>query len=354
MILNLPGKLPAPEKLPRLPGVFSPYRLFARPLLFLLDAESAHELITRLCRLLWSFKWGRDLTRSIYARNLPRIPARIGTLKLPNPVGLAAGFDKNGLLIPGIETLGFGFVEIGTITPRPQLGNPQPRIARELAQRAIVNHMGFPNDGADIMAARMKEVKAKVTVPVGINISKNRDTPNSEAVKDYETLLKRFRDLADYFAINISSPNTPGLRDLQSNEFLQALHMRVESLRLTQSVFLKLSPDLPHARLKDICALCGIGKPFTGLILTNTEPSDLGGISGYPLKKASLQMLMKAREMLPAGAPIISAGGIETAADARERLAAGAAAVQIYTSLIYQGPSAVRRIVRGLRPCKAQ
>lgn len=343
MNLNLP------EKLPRLPGIFSPYRLFVRALLFLLDAESAHELTTRFCRLLWSFKWGRDLTHAVYAQNLPRIPARIGTLELRNPVGLAAGFDKNGLLIPGIEALGFGFVEIGTVTPRPQLGNPEPRIAREPAQRAIVNRMGFPNDGADIMAARLKEVKAKVTVPVGVNISKNRDTPNSEAVKDYETLLKRFRDVADYFAINISSPNTPGLRELQSNEFLQTLYTRVENLRLTQSVFLKLSPDLPHTRLKDICAFCGSGKPFTGLILTNTEPSDLGGISGYPLRKASLQMLMKAREMLPAGAPIISVGGIETAADARERLAAGAAAVQIYTTLIYQGPSAVRRIVRGLR-----
>ncbi|MBI2606287.1 MAG: quinone-dependent dihydroorotate dehydrogenase [Deltaproteobacteria bacterium] len=342
-----------PERLPRLPGILSPYRLFVRPLLFLLDAESAHELTTRICRLLWSFKWGRDLTRAIYARNLPRIPARIpangAALELANPVGLAAGFDKNGLLIPGIEALGFGFVEIGTVTPRPQLGNPQPRIARETAQRAIVNRMGFPNDGADIMAARLKKVKEKVAVPVGINISKNRDTPNSEAVKDYETLLKRFRDIADYFAINISSPNTPGLRELQSNEFLQALYMRIESLRLTQSVFLKLSPDLPHARLKDVCALCGTGKPFTGLILTNTEPSDLGGISGYPLRKTSLQMLMKAREMLPAGAPVISVGGIETAADARERLAAGATAVQIYTTLIYQGPSAVRRIVRGLR-----
>jgi dihydroorotate dehydrogenase len=334
-----------------LPGRFSLYRLFFRPLLFFLDAERAHHWTIKLARAVFRIPLGKPIVRIIYVRRAKKMPVELAGLKLSNPLGLAAGFDKNALLVPGIESLGFGFVEIGTVTPRPQEGNAKPRLHRIPEKRAIVNRMGFNNDGADVIAARLKEVRSKIKVPLGVNLGKNRDTPNADAAIDYETLFKVFRPLADYFVINISSPNTPGLRDLQSTEFATALGEKIQRERIAQPVFVKLGPDLPAENLKALCALCGEpgkGLPYAGLILTNTIPTDLGGLSGYPLKGPSVHMLKLARSLLPLNVPIISVGGIENADDVRERLASGANAVQLYSALIYSGPGLPGRILRNL------
>ena len=338
-----------PQRLPRLAGVLSFYRLFMRPLLFRFDAERIHHLMISIASLLFKLPFGQRATRAVFCRRLPPLPTTVAGLELLNPIGLAAGFDKNAALVPGIENLGFGFVEIGTITPRPQIGNPQPRLMRAPERRAIVNRMGFNNDGAEVIALHLKRVREQVKVPIGVNIGKNRDTPNADALKDYETLLKTFHFLADYFVVNLSSPNTPGLRDLQSGEFIAALGESVLRMRVPQPVFLKLAPDLAHDDLKAIAALCGNGKPFSGLILTNTLPTDLGGLSGYPLKSHSVTALKVARTLVERDVPIISVGGIETVDDVIERFELGANAVQVYSSLIYQGPSLPGRLLRDLQ-----
>jgi dihydroorotate dehydrogenase len=336
-------------RIPRLPGVLSVYRLFIRPFLFRFDAESMHHLVVALARFIWRFRAGRAACRAVFARRVRPMPIRLAGIELANPLGLAAGFDKNGALVPGIESLGFGFVEVGTVTPRPQFGNPRPRLMRVPGRRALVNRMGFNNDGAEIMSTHLRRVRDRLRVPVGVNLGKNRDTPNSEAVKDYEALFKAFHLSANYFVINISSPNTPGLRDLQTGDFVRRLGSRVQHLGLPQPVFVKLAPDVPHEELKEICQLCGEGKPYAGLILTNTIPTDLGGLSGFPLKGASTAVLKVARTILDGAVPIISVGGIESADDVIERFANGANAVQLYTAMIYGGPSLPGRILRELQ-----
>lgn len=322
----------------------SVYRLL-RPFLFLFDAERAHELVTALCRLVWRFHLGRKITHFLYGRRVPLRPTLLAGLQLRNPIGLAAGFDKDGNLVPGIENLGFGFIEIGTITPRPQTGNPRPRLFRIADRRALLNQMGFNNEGAIAAVARLRRIRGEIGVPLGVNIGRNRDTPNSEALADYETLLRAFEGLADYFTVNVSSPNTPGLRNLQTEEFLSALGAKIASLGISRPVFLKLGPDLDAGQLESIARLCGKGKPFAGLVLTNTLPTDLGGISGLPLKGPSLSALKIARRFLSPEASVISVGGIETAQDVEDRLEAGATAVQIYSALIYQGPSAPKKLL---------
>lgn len=325
------------------------YKLFIRPFLFRMDAEKAHHLILAVARFLFRLPGGKSLARWIYARKVKPLPVKLAGLELKSPIGLAAGFDKNAVLVPGIESLGFGFVEIGTVTPRPQIGNPLPRLMRVPEKSAIVNRMGFNNDGAEIVATHLKNVRGKLSAPIGVNLGKNRDTPNANAVKDYETLFKAFHLTADYFVVNISSPNTPGLRDLQSGEFIRALGERVLKLRIPQPVFVKLAPDIAHDDLKTIAALCGEGKPFAGLILTNTMPTDMGGMSGAPLKQASVMALKVARTVVAPEIPIISVGGIETVDDVIERLELGANAVQIYSAMIYQGPGLAARLNRDLQ-----
>ena len=324
------------------------YNQIVKPLLFQLQAETAHQCICSLLKTIQFVPCSSSICSSLFSYSHSSLISSLFGKTFNNPVGLAAGFDKNAVLLPGIENLGFGFVEIGTVTPRPQVGNPRPRIRRETTKRAIVNRLSFPSDGAAIVNSRLKAVKSQCRVPIGINIAKNRDTPNPEAVRDYEYLLKTFYHTADYFALNISSPNTPGLRSLQSNEFIEQFAKKAAPLRLPQPIFLKLSPELSLDELKNVCDFCGPGKPITGLILTNTIPTDLGGMSGWPLKEPSFVMLQRARQYLAKEVPIISVGGIETAKDMRLRLEAGANAVQIYTTLIYQGPGACKRILRGL------
>lgn len=325
------------------------YRLIVRPILFCFDAEAAHRFVFAAVGFLWSFPLTKRLTRFLYARHLPSIPVNIAGVDFANPIGLAAGFDKNGSLLPGIENLGFGFLEIGTITPRPQIGNPPPRMFRVVEKRALLNRMGFNNDGADAVAARLKGVKQQLSVPLGVNLGKNRDTPNSKAIDDYEFLFKKFEGLADYFVVNISSPNTPGLRDLQNGAFVQKLGAKILELKVGTPVFVKLAPDIAGEDLQAICRQCGAEMPFAGLILTNTMPTDLGGLSGCPLKGPSTELLKLTRKYLSPEIPIISVGGIETVKDVQERLALGASAVQLYSGLVYEGPAIVGRLVRQLR-----
>ncbi|MBI3556072.1 MAG: dihydroorotate dehydrogenase (quinone) [Deltaproteobacteria bacterium] len=241
------------------------------------------------------------------------------------------------------------FQWVRRITPRPQLGNPRPRLSRIPEKRALLNRMGFNNDGAEIIAEQLKRVRDRIKIPVGVNLGKNRDTPNPEAIKDYEILFKAFEQTASYFVINISSPNTPGLRDLQSGEFVQSLGARILHHQISQPVFIKLAPDIETEDLRSIGALCGDKKPYTGLILTNTISTDLGGLSGYPLKGPSTALLRLARTLVPASVPIISVGGIETAEDVMERFTHGANAVQLYSALIYSGPGLPGHILRELQ-----
>lgn len=325
------------------------YQLLIRPLLFRFDAERVHHFVLSSVRFLFRLPLGAKVTRFIFTRGVRRMPTTLAGLELLNPVGLAAGFDKNGTLVPGIESLGFGFVEIGTVTPRPQQGNPKPRLSRIPERRALLNRMGFNNDGADIIAVRLNQIRENLKVPVGVNLGKNRDTPNSEAIRDYDALFKVFKLSASYFVINISSPNTPGLRELQSQAFVSQLGEHVLQYRLSQPVFIKLAPEILQEDLKAICALCGERKPFAGLVLTNTIATDLGGLSGYPLKGPATALLKIARTFVDSNVPIISVGGIESAEDVAERISLGANAVQLYSSLIYQGPGLPGRILRELR-----
>jgi dihydroorotate dehydrogenase len=333
------------KKLPPIRLGFSFYQTFIRPILFFLDAETLHTFIISFCKKIWKNPWALKQTKKFCSIKVEAPKVQIGNLTFLNPIGLAAGFDKNAELLHGIDSLGFGFVEIGTVTPEPQTGNPRPRIFREVSQRAIINKMGFPNDGMNVIFERIKKNKNLCKVPIGINIGKNKSTPNSHAVEDYKILLEKFKDIADYFTINISSPNTPQLKDLQKFEFINHLAIEVNRLNLTQPIFLKLSPDISHEDLTKICVLVGPNKTFTGLVLTNTLATDLGGISGFPLKKLSHQTLIRAKNLVPPNTPLISVGGIENHQDYIDRIRDGACAVQIYTTLIYQGPRAVKHIL---------
>lgn len=327
------------------------YRSLLRPLLFLLDAERAHELIMAVAAWLLRRPMGRAAVNRIYVGGRTRRPdlsvQLAPGLRAPNPLGLAAGFDKNALLGRYAECLGFGFGEIGTVTPRPQAGNPRPRLERIPERRAVLNRMGFNNDGAGEVAARL-EPQPRGAYVLGVNVGKNKDTPNEQAVSDYAMLFRRFAPLADYFTVNVSSPNTPGLRDLQRPEFLLAVAAAARGVGARQPLFVKLAPELEGDELQGICALVGPGRAYDGVVLTNTIMTDRGGLSGEPLRDGAMRSLVAARGFLPTEAPVISVGGIASAADVKDRLKAGATAVQIYSALVYEGPGLAGRILRDL------
>ncbi len=220
-------------------------------------------------------------------------------------------------------------------------------MSRIVEKRALLNRLGFNNRGADALENEMRRWDER-PIPVGVNIGKNKDTSEDHALDDYETLLKRFAGRADYFTVNVSSPNTPGLRALQSAEFLSRLGAVITAMKLPRPVFVKLAPELGADELAAVCALCGPGKAFTGLVLTNTLMTDRGGISGEPLRERSMAALKAARRLLDPEVPVISVGGLSSAADVRERMAAGATAVQLYSALIYEGPGLPGRILREL------
>jgi dihydroorotate dehydrogenase len=319
------------------------YRL-VRSVAFRVDAERAHRHALALARL------ARPLSLLRPPRWDVRNPVDAFGLRFRNPLGLAAGYDKDGTAWRALAALGFGHVEIGTVTPRPQPGNPRPRVIRLTEQRALVNRMGFPSEGADAVAARMRGRRPGGVV-LGVSIGPNADTPPDRRVEDYLTLVDRFAGPADYLAVNVSSPNTAGLRDLQGEALEPLLRAVVDRAAGEAPVLVKLSPDLPDvAPVVAAAERAGVH----GIITSNTtvtrplveaDPGP-GGLSGAPLAelaRRSLEAVLRATRL-----PVIACGGVMTPADAQERLDAGAALVQIYTGLVYAGPRLVRHIVRTL------
>ena len=333
------------------------YKLF-RPLLFQLDPEIAHHLTLQLMRL-----GGVQPFHSILQRmyTAPEKPVEALGLNFKNPVGLAAGYDKDGIAVRGLSTLGFGHIEIGTVTPRPQPGNPRPRIFRLVKDRAVINRMGFPGAGADFVAHRLLSIDRRPSTALGLNLGKNKDTPLEEAASDYITLMQTFAPLADYLAINISSPNTVGLRRLQGREMLENLLGEIKQSRITYHVstpmLVKLAPDLTDEELDDAIGII-LDKNMNGIIATNTTLAreglqskhweETGGLSGSPLRVPSEAMLEKIVRRVNGEVPIVSVGGITSPTDAKRRLEMGATLVQVYTGLIYRGPGLVKEIIKAL------
>jgi dihydroorotate dehydrogenase len=325
-----------------------------------LDAEKAHYFTFSLVRFLSKIGFS-GIFRTLYVVNDKRLEREVFGLKFDNPVGLAAGFDKNAVLFNEFSNFGFGFVEIGTLTPKPQKGNPKPRLFRLKSDQAIINRMGFNNAGVFDAVERLKK---EHRVLIGGNIGKNKVTPNEEATKDYLICLDALFDHVDYFAVNVSSPNTPGLRELQDKEPLTALlkELKKENTRYAANknvkkkpILLKIAPDLTDEQLLDIIQIVA-DTGIDGVIATNTTierknlKSDLffteekGGLSGKPLVKRSTEVIRFLAEKSGKAFPIIGVGGIHSAEDAIEKLEAGADLVQLYTGFIYEGPSLVKRI----------
>lgn len=326
------------------------YRVL-RALLFLLPAEVAHHLGLLAIRLL-------GLVPGLWRRALPAgvdLSVQLGPLRFPNPIGLAAGLDKDAVAVAGFYALGFGAVEVGTLTPQPQPGNPKPRLFRIPEHLALINRMGFNNHGAARAAERLRRLGPRAG-PLGINLGKNKDTPLEQAAEDYLRCAEALGPLADYVVVNASSPNTPGLRKLQEPEALAQLLSAVRARLGDKPLFLKIAPDLaPEAvdEIVDVALRCRID----GLVATNTTlerpfqhplAREQGGLSGRPLKERSTEVIRRAYARAQGRLPIIGVGGVFTAEDAYEKLRAGASVVQLYTGFIYGGPSTVRRVLVGL------
>lgn len=334
---------------------------FARPFLFALDAERAHGLGLRAIEA--AFRSG---TVHLLARPPKPLPTPAFGLQFPNPVGLAAGLDKNGEHIEALMALGFGFVEVGTVTPRPQAGNPRPRLFRLPAHQAIINRMGFNNLGVDALVRNVERARRRQGL-LGINIGKNKDTPNEAAGEDYRYCLERVYPLADYITVNISSPNTAGLRELQEEQALRHLvgELRESQERLAAQhgkrvpMLVKVAPDLSD---RDIEAAARVLSDLSvdGVIATNTTidrplvqhdrlASQAGGLSGAPLLGQSTLVLRRMRARLPESIPLIGVGGITRGADAVAKMAAGASLVQIYSGMVFQGPALIGECVEAIR-----
>jgi dihydroorotate dehydrogenase len=332
------------------------YERLVRPLLFSLDPETAHHFAINCLRLASRLPSALRLLNSFEP---PAKPVHLFGLTFRNPVGLAAGFDKNGGALPAWAALGFGFVEIGTVTAKPQPGNPPPRIFRYPEQKALINRLGFNNDGADVVADRLRRLRESrrwPQIPVGINLGKSKVTPLEGASDDYLYSFRLLSPLADYVIINVSSPNTPGLRSLQEHEALSGLlsAIREENRRARKPVLLKIAPDLSPSDLEAIVAACEANE-ISGIIATNTTldhssiastQDQAGGLSGAPLREKSTDAVrfIRSRSQLP----VIASGGIFDAQSAREKLNAGAQLLQIYTGYIYRGPGLLREITDGL------
>jgi dihydroorotate dehydrogenase len=351
------------------------YPLF-RPFLFRLDPERAHALTIFALRLAGAAPFLNWTLRQMY--RAPEKPVDVFGLRFKNPVGLAAGYDKDGVAVAGLAALGFGHVEVGTVTPLAQDGNPKPRVFRLVEDEAVINRMGFPGRGADFVRRRIKPVdnvnliqRLMGVLPnrqptiLGVNLGKNKSTPNEEAVLDYLSLVQDFAPFADYLTINISSPNTVGLRQLQGREALEKLLEQVHAQRVMEQdklekqlpVLVKLAPDLTEAELDDAVDVI-LRANMDGIIVTNTtlvreglrssHQGETGGLSGKPLAVKSEAVLRQTVERVNGKIPIVSAGGIMDPEDAKRRLDMGAALVQIYTGLVYRGPALVKEIVKAL------
>jgi dihydroorotate dehydrogenase len=325
------------------------YRALLRPWLFLADPEAAHERALNLAASVGRCRIARDAIETMFAVEDRRLRQTVFGTEFPNPVGLAAGYDKNAVGLEFWPTLGFGFVEIGSVTLSAQPGNEPPRVFRLPKERALVNRMGFNNDGAEAIAARIPPPPHRI--PVAVNIGKNRDVDLARAGENYAAAIDKFRDHADIVVINVSSPNTPGLRKLQDKEMLDELLNRVAGLKTTTPVLLKIAPDLTFDQIDDVVSLIERYK-LAGVVATNTTidhptPPE-GGLSGVPLRARATECIRHICRQTRGRVPIIGVGGIFTATDAYEKIRAGACLVEVWTGMIYEGPSIVRNINCGL------
>lgn len=328
-----------------------------RRFLFFLNAENAHNWTLFILDILVRIRGIDYLLKKWYHIQDPRLKKTVAGITFENPVGLAAGFDKNGKHIDTMAHLGFGFIEVGTVTPLPQAGNPRPRLFRLPSDKAVINRMGFNNEGLTALLQRLRTRKNK-TIVIGGNIGKNKITPNAHAIKDYVTCFETLYPYVDYFAVNVSSPNTPGLRELQEKKPLTDLLMALQQLNEKTSkpkpIFLKIAPDLTDNQLDDIieivlsCRISGIIATNTTLdrseLISDTTDIGAGGLSGAPLRQRSTEVISYLSSKSNQAFPIIAVGGIDSAEAAIEKLKAGASLVQIYTGLIYKGPALIKQI----------
>lgn len=324
-----------------------------KPWLFKLQPENAHTLAAGLLR---GASFCPPLANSWMAKHFvshPSLSQELFGRTFLNPVGLAAGFDKNATMFHGVMAMGFGFSEIGTLTPKPQEGNPRPRLWRHIEEESLQNAMGFNNDGLFRISHRLKNIYPFST-PIGVNIGKNKITPEDRAIKDYTTLIKALHEYADYMVINISSPNTPGLRDLQNEAFITQLFAEAKAIT-SKPILLKIAPDMSEDQAVALCAHA-VESGADGIIATNTtvdyflvsEPEEMGGLSGEVLRERSFYIFDAIARELFGKTTLISVGGINSPEEAYRRIRAGASLIQLYTSLIFKGPEVVEEINSGL------
>src|SRR6267154_438373 len=339
------------------------YKLITRPFLFLFDPEKIHHFTFSVLKFLGRLPLAKNLLRLFFSYENPKLERELFGIKFKNPVGLAAGFDKDAKLIDELACLGFGFIEIGTLTPKPQSGNDKPRLFRLSQDQALINRMGFNNEGVLAAVDRLKRRRSKIMV--GGNIGKNKTTTNDKAVDDYNYCFEALYPFVDYFVVNVSSPNTPGLRELQEKEPLRNLMLHVKQLsdlkEKPKPILLKIAPDLTSSQLDDIIEIL-LSTKTDGVIATNTNISreglttdeqiittiGNGGLSGKPVAKKSTEIISYLRSKLGKNYPIIGVGGIMKPEDAIEKINAGADLVQVYTGFIYEGPAFAKRICKKL------
>ena len=339
------------------------YKAVIRPFFFLFDPEKVHHWVFFWIRLFHKIPFVSSILKRIFSVNRPDLKKTVFGIEFPNPVGLAAGFDKNAIAIDALANFGFGFIEIGTLTPKAQDGNPKKRIFRLIDDEAIINRMGFNNEGLEVAVQRLKKKKSNIII--GGNIGKNKVTPNENATNDYLLGFEALFEVVDYFAVNVSSPNTPYLRALQEKEpltkLLNALQEKNSQKKQRKPILLKIAPDLTDDQLRDIIDIVQETK-IDGVIATNTtiERDSLsvstetiskigdGGLSGKPLTNRSTEVIRFLAKKSNNSFPIVGVGGIHTAEDAKEKLDAGASLVQVYTGFIYEGPSIVKNILKGI------
>lgn len=338
------------------------YRYIIRPVLFLIDPEKIHNLVCSLIVAFQKIEWLSAIIRRFFTCDNPVLEKQVMGLRFRNPVGVAAGFDKNGIMVDALADFGFGFVEIGTITPLPQPGNPVPRLFRLKKDRALINRMGFNNSGMEFAARSLKRKRSGTIV--GGNIGKNKNTPNENAVQDYLKCFNELYDLVDYVVVNVSSPNTPGLRELQDKGPLKIIMQSLQEVNTEKSnkpLLIKIAPDLTNEQLDDISEII-IETKISGIIATNTTLSRAGlmtrdeivrsagegGLSGNPLFKRSLEVVGYLRKKLGKDRVIIGAGGIMDPEGAAKMMDAGADLIQLYTGFIYEGPGIAKKICNHL------
>ncbi len=342
------------------------YKLIFRPILFKIYAEKVHTIIKRTLQVSFTIPGIKPIIKAYYQVNDPRLEREVFGLKFKNPVGIAAGFDKNAEMYNELAEFGFSHIEIGTVTPIAQEGNPKPRIFRLPKDQALINRMGFNNGGIETAVRNLK--KRTTSVIIGGNLGKNTQTPNSNAVADYMAVFKGLFDYVDYFVVNVSCPNVTALCELQDQDYLEEILFAVQKINLKKDnpkpILLKVAPDLNHQQLDEVIDIVAKTK-IQGVIATNTtvtrenlktdfEPIGNGGLSGFPLKNKSTEVIRYLSKKSNKAFPIIGVGGIFTAEDAIEKLEAGADLVQVYTGFIYEGPAIAKKINQAILRKKKQ